>query len=58
LLVSLEPGEHVDRHYRIEQGVEMGRPSVILATGRREGDRVTASIAGGCVPVMSGRLEA
>jgi trans-2,3-dihydro-3-hydroxyanthranilate isomerase len=57
LLVSLEPGADVDRHYRIEQGAEMGRPSLLLAGARKQGGRVTATVAGGCVPVMRGTIE-
>ena len=35
LLTSLAPGENVDLHYDIEQGVEMGRTSRIIASARR-----------------------
>ncbi len=58
LLTSLAPGVDVDLHYAIEQGVEMGRPSMIVAGGRKTGDGVvTATVAGGCVPVMRGVME-
>lgn len=58
LLTSLAPGTNVDLHYAITQGVEMGRPSMIVAGGRKTGDGVvTATVAGGCVPVMRGVLE-
>ena len=58
LLTSLAPGVDVDLTYEIEQGIEMGRPSLILASARKavEGP-VTASIAGDCVPVMQGTIE-
>jgi trans-2,3-dihydro-3-hydroxyanthranilate isomerase len=35
LLTSLAPGEDVDLHYDIVQGVEMGRPSRLLASARK-----------------------
>jgi trans-2,3-dihydro-3-hydroxyanthranilate isomerase len=58
LLTSLAPGEDVDLLYEIEQGVEMGRPSLIIASARKtpEGP-VLASVAGSCVPMMEGKLE-
>ena len=58
LLTSLAPGGDVDLTYEIEQGVEMGRPSRIIASARKtpEGP-VLANVAGSCVPVMQGRLE-
>jgi trans-2,3-dihydro-3-hydroxyanthranilate isomerase len=58
LLTSLAPGVDVDLTYEIEQGIEMGRPSLILASSRKEVEGpVTASIAGDCVPVMQGTIE-
>jgi trans-2,3-dihydro-3-hydroxyanthranilate isomerase len=58
LLTSLAPGENVDLHYAIEQGVEMGRPSQIIASARKTAEGpVLATVAGSCVPVMRGRLE-
>ena len=58
LLTSLAPGEDVALHYEIEQGVEMGRPSLLLASARKTAEGpVTATIAGSCVPVMRGTLE-
>ena len=56
LLTHLDPGQDINRHFHIEQGVEMGRPSVILGGGRKTGGKVTATVAGGCVPVMRGTL--
>lgn len=57
LLTSLAPGENVDLHYDIEQGIEMGRPSRILASARKTGEGpVLATVAGSCVPVMRGTL--
>jgi trans-2,3-dihydro-3-hydroxyanthranilate isomerase len=58
LLSSIAPGNDVDLTYEIEQGVEMGRPSEILATARKvpEGP-VLATVSGSCVPVMRGTIE-
>jgi trans-2,3-dihydro-3-hydroxyanthranilate isomerase len=57
LLTSMAPGENVDLHYEIEQGVEMGRPSEIVASARKTAEGpVSASVAGSCVPVMRGTL--
>jgi trans-2,3-dihydro-3-hydroxyanthranilate isomerase len=57
LLTSLAPGEDVDLLYAVEQGIEMGRPSEMIASARKtpEGP-VSASVAGDCVPVMRGTL--
>jgi trans-2,3-dihydro-3-hydroxyanthranilate isomerase len=58
LLTSLAPGQNVDLHYEIEQGIEMGRPSLIIASARKTGEGpVEATVAGSCVPVMRGVLE-
>ncbi|HUB16697.1 MAG TPA: PhzF family phenazine biosynthesis protein [Acetobacteraceae bacterium] len=58
LLTSLAPGENVDLTYDIAQGIEMGRPSKIVATGRKTAEGpVTATVAGNCVSVMKGTLE-
>jgi len=55
LLTSLAPGEDVDLHYDIVQGVEMGRPSRLLASARKTAEGpVEATIAGSCVKVMRG----
>jgi trans-2,3-dihydro-3-hydroxyanthranilate isomerase len=57
LLTSLAPGENVDLHYDIEQGIEMGRPSRITASARKTAEGpVLATVAGSCVPVMRGTL--
>ena len=42
--------------YSIHQGIEMGRPSLMHAAAWRTQEGVRASIGGGGVPVMSGRL--
>jgi trans-2,3-dihydro-3-hydroxyanthranilate isomerase len=58
LLTSLAPGENVDLAYDIEQGVEMGRPSRIVATARKTAEGpVTATVAGCCVPVLRGTVD-
>jgi trans-2,3-dihydro-3-hydroxyanthranilate isomerase len=55
LLTSLAPGEDVDLHYDIVQGVEMGRPSRLFASARKTAEGpVEATIAGDCVKVMRG----
>jgi trans-2,3-dihydro-3-hydroxyanthranilate isomerase len=37
------------------QGVDMGRPSLMVASAeKRDGSVVAAHIGGSCVPVMSG----
>jgi trans-2,3-dihydro-3-hydroxyanthranilate isomerase len=57
LLTSIAPGDNVALQYAIEQGVEMGRPSLIIASAVKTGEGpVSASIAGTCVPVMRGTL--
>jgi trans-2,3-dihydro-3-hydroxyanthranilate isomerase len=58
LLSSLAPGENVDLTYDIAQGVEMGRPSRIVATARKTAEGpVSATVAGSCVPVLRGAVE-
>jgi trans-2,3-dihydro-3-hydroxyanthranilate isomerase len=58
LLTSLAPGDNVDLQYAIEQGVEMGRPSLIVASAVKTSEGpVSASVAGTCVPVMRGTLQ-
>ncbi len=58
LLTSLAPGENVDLHYEIEQGVEMGRPSQLVASASKTAEgAILATIAGSCVPMMEGKLE-
>jgi trans-2,3-dihydro-3-hydroxyanthranilate isomerase len=57
LLTSIAPGDNLDLQYAIEQGVEMGRPSLIIAAAVKTGEGpVSASVAGSCVPVMRGTL--
>lgn len=55
LLLSLT-GEQ-ERRYDIVQGVEMGRPSLLLASAHRVADGIRASVGGGCVPVLKGEVS-
>ena len=52
LLLSMTADQ--DAAYTVVQGVEMGRPSHLRLTARREADGVHASVGGGCVPVFRG----
>ncbi|MEW5882028.1 MAG: PhzF family phenazine biosynthesis protein [Pseudomonadota bacterium] len=40
--------------FEIAQGVEMGRPSLLLASARRTADGIRATVGGGCVQVLRG----
>jgi trans-2,3-dihydro-3-hydroxyanthranilate isomerase len=53
LLLSF--GKEQSAAYDIIQGVEMGRPSLLRAAARRTADGIRATVAGGCVPVLSGK---
>jgi trans-2,3-dihydro-3-hydroxyanthranilate isomerase len=58
LLTSLAPGENADLSYEILQGVEMGRPSQIIASARKTAEGpVLATVEGSCVNVMRGTVE-
>ena len=58
LLTSLAPGDNVDLAYDIVQGEEMGRPSRLFATARKEAEGpVLATVAGTCVDVMHGHVQ-
>ena len=58
LLTSLAPGENADLSYEILQGVEMGRPSQIIASARKTAEGpVLATVEGSCVPVLRGSVE-
>ncbi|MBS0222292.1 MAG: PhzF family phenazine biosynthesis protein [Proteobacteria bacterium] len=54
LLLSLTSDK--DQRYDIVQGVEMGRPSRLLARAWRAGDGIRASVGGSCVPVLKGEV--
>ena len=56
-LVSLAPEQTISRRVTIEQGVEMGRRSIIEADVVKTDGMVTdVSISGACVPVMRGEV--
>jgi trans-2,3-dihydro-3-hydroxyanthranilate isomerase len=55
LLLSLTKDS--ERRVEIVQGVEMGRPSLLLCTARRTADGIRATVGGGCVPVLKGEVS-
>ena len=56
-LVSLLPETDINQHLTIEQGVEMGRRSIIeLDVVKKAGTVTDVTISGGCVPVMKGEI--
>jgi trans-2,3-dihydro-3-hydroxyanthranilate isomerase len=55
LLLSLTKDS--ERKVEIVQGVEMGRPSLLLCTARRAADGIRATVGGGCVPVLKGEVS-
>lgn len=58
LLTSLNPAPDGEFSYRIAQGVEMGRPSVLEARARKQGGEVTGVWIGGTsVMVSEGWIE-
>jgi trans-2,3-dihydro-3-hydroxyanthranilate isomerase len=58
LLATLRADPDVRLERRISQGVDMGRPSLMLAAaGKRGGEVVATYIGGSCVPVMRGAIE-
>jgi len=52
LLLSLTKDESA--RFDIEQGVEMGRPSLLRVEARRAPDGLRATVGGNCVPVLHG----
>jgi trans-2,3-dihydro-3-hydroxyanthranilate isomerase len=54
-LLSL--GSGAEASFEITQGVEMGRPSLLLAAARRGSDGIRATVGGGCVPVLRGEAQ-
>lgn len=57
-LVSLDPAPEVDRMLLMEQGVDIGRPSLLRLTVRKAAGVVQhVIIEGDCVPVMQGIIE-
>ncbi len=58
LLAALRSERDAETHWRIEQGLEMGRPSLLLGrTEKREGRLAAVHICGRAVQVMSGLLH-
>jgi trans-2,3-dihydro-3-hydroxyanthranilate isomerase len=58
LLATLHPAVNSEAHWRVEQGVDMGRPSLLLGrTVRDAAGAVATYIAGHAVPVMRGVIE-
>ena len=58
LLAKLRPEQNLQLAKTIAQGVEMGRPSMLMADADKKDGTVTATYIGGrCVPVMSGTIE-
>jgi trans-2,3-dihydro-3-hydroxyanthranilate isomerase len=57
-LASIDPAVTGRHRLIVEQGVEMGRPSLIeVEVGKRGGIVDSVSIGGACVPVMRGEIE-
>ena len=55
-LTSLEG--NAETQLEIEQGVEMGRPSLITVTAQKAAGQVgSVTIEGSCVPGMHGQIE-
>lgn len=55
LLTELDPAPDFERRWRVHQGDDMGRPSVMLGvTGKRAGQQLPVRLGGSCAPVMSG----
>ncbi len=58
LLASLRSEQDLTLNLRIAQGVDMGRPSLLVAMAEKKNGRITAlSIGGRCVSMMRGTLE-
>lgn len=58
LLAALDPATDLDLVLAIEQGAEMGRPSLMKGEAVKRNGQVTAARIGGpCVAVMEGRIR-
>jgi trans-2,3-dihydro-3-hydroxyanthranilate isomerase len=58
LLADLSPERDGEFKLRIGQGVDMGRPSLLLTRIRKQnGVVVSAHVGGGCVPMMEGTFR-
>ena len=59
LLADNAPEQDQTYKWKIRQGVEMGRPSVLLVEADKAAGQVTAiRVGGSCVPVMEGLIDA
>ncbi len=58
LLAALQPDTDAEFRLRIGQGVDMGRPSLLLTRVRKQGGAVVeAHVGGRCIGVMQGSLQ-
>lgn len=58
LLADLDPARDGELKLAIGQGVDMGRPSLLLTRVRKQGGKiVSVHVGGGCVPMMQGTLQ-
>lgn len=58
LLADLDATRDGELKLRIGQGVDMGRPSLLLTRVRKQnGAVISAHVGGGCVPMMEGTLR-
>jgi trans-2,3-dihydro-3-hydroxyanthranilate isomerase len=58
LLASFDARQDVRLEWRISQGVDMGRPSLLAASAeKRAGKVVAAHVGGSCVPMMHGVMS-
>ena len=55
LLLSLVKAS--EQRYDITQGVDMGRPSLLACSARRDALGIRATVGGGCVAVLSGEVS-
>ena len=58
LLADLDPRMDGELSLRVGQGLDMGRPSLLLTRVRKEGGRpVSAHVGGNCVAMMEGTFR-
>jgi trans-2,3-dihydro-3-hydroxyanthranilate isomerase len=58
LLADIDPARDGELRLRIGQGVDMGRPSLLLTRVKKQGSAVTSvHVGGGCVKMMEGTLN-
>lgn len=53
----LSRGAEARARYDMVQGVEMGRPSMLVVEAWRDGEAIRASVGGSCVPMLRGEVE-